>query len=122
MTTRLIMLIIARIIIPNRRLSKEVILIELSRSISMDILCPLIFWRVTICLLLSIMILLVQLYVIITTMSRMTYKIFCIIIHFYLYHFKFIVLIIPPSKTNLTFDSISLTSKTACLIFIITPG
>ena len=52
------MLIIARIIIPNRRLSKEAILNKLPRSISMDILCPFVFWKVTICLLLSIMILL----------------------------------------------------------------
>jgi hypothetical protein len=52
------MLIIARIIIPNRRLSKEAILIELARSTSMSILCPFFVWRVTICLLLSNMILL----------------------------------------------------------------
>jgi len=52
------MLIIARIIIPNRRLSKEVILIKLARSASIGILCPFIFWKVTICLLLPIMILL----------------------------------------------------------------
>lgn len=42
-----------RIIIPNRRISKEVIFKEFFWLTSMDILRPEIFWTKTICLLLS---------------------------------------------------------------------
>ena len=50
------MLIIVRIIIPNRRLSKEVILSKFELSTLTDTFRPEIFWIVTICFLLLTMI------------------------------------------------------------------